>query len=110
MKIPYITALLVSSLGDYVSENIIKKASFKNGEMIYNGRSYHTILLPEIETLDIETTKSLTAFNKAGGKIIFIEKTPFKSPSYLHHLTLMFLRYITVSFSFITMVSKTPTP
>jgi hypothetical protein len=67
---------------DYVSENIIKKAIFNNGQMIYNTRSYNTILLPEIETLDIETTRSLLSFTKAGGKIVFIGKKPFKSPSY----------------------------
>ncbi|MCD4768665.1 MAG: hypothetical protein K8R35_00665 [Bacteroidales bacterium] len=67
---------------DYVSENIIKKATFKKGWMIYNERSYNTLLLPEIETLDIETTKSLAAFAKAGGKIVFIGKKPFKSPTY----------------------------
>ncbi|MDB4584227.1 glycosyl hydrolase, partial [Draconibacterium sp.] len=69
---------------DYVSENIIKKATFQKGEMIYNGRSYSTLLLPEIETLDIETAKSLVAFANAGGKIVFIEKIPFKSPSFLN--------------------------
>lgn len=67
---------------DYISENIIKKSTFKKGRMIYNSRSYHTLLLPEIETLDLETTKSLVAFAKTGGKIIFIGKRPFKSPSY----------------------------
>ncbi|WP_370513211.1 glycosyl hydrolase [Fulvivirga sp. M361] len=67
---------------DYVSENIIKNSTFKKGRMVYNGRSYHTLLLPEIETLDLETTQSLAAFAKAGGKIVFIGKRPFKSPSY----------------------------
>ena len=67
---------------DYVSENIIKKAVFKKGRMTYNERSYNTLLLPEIETLDMETTKSLVAFAKSGGKIVFIGKRPFKSPSY----------------------------
>lgn len=66
----------------YVSENIIKSSTFKNGQMIYNGCSHNTILLPEIETLDIATIKCLTDFADAGGKIIFIEKIPTKSPSY----------------------------
>jgi hypothetical protein len=67
---------------DYVSENIIKSAAFKNGQMIYNGRSYNTLLLPEIETIDVETAKTLATFAKAGGKIVFIEKKPFQSPAY----------------------------
>lgn len=67
---------------DYMSENIINKATFKKGWMIYNERSYNTLLLPEVETLDLKTTKSLAAFAKAGGKIIFIGKKPFKSPTF----------------------------
>ncbi len=67
---------------DYVSEKIISKSTFENGRMIYNNRSYDALLLPEIETLDIETTEALAAFAKAGGKIVFIGKKPFKSSSY----------------------------
>jgi len=67
---------------DYVSENIIKQAAFKKGQMIYNGRSYSTLLLPEIETLDVETAKTLAAFAKSGGKIVFIGTSPFQSPAY----------------------------
>ncbi len=59
---------------DYVSENIIKKATFENGRMIYKERSYSTLLLPEIETLDLKTARSLTGFVDNGGKIAFIEK------------------------------------
>lgn len=66
---------------DYVSESIIKKATFKNGQMMYNDCSFNTLLLPEIETLDVETIKCLAAFADAGGKIVFIEKTPSTSPS-----------------------------
>ncbi|MCD4735126.1 MAG: hypothetical protein K8R53_03715 [Bacteroidales bacterium] len=67
---------------DYVSENIINNATFKKGYMIYNERSYSTLLLPEIETLDLETVRSLADFADEGGKIIFIGKKPFKSPTY----------------------------
>ena len=67
---------------DYVSENIIKNSRFENGQMIYNQRSYDTLLLPEIETLDIDTAKAIADFAKAGGKIVYIAKTPFKSVSY----------------------------
>jgi hypothetical protein len=67
---------------DVVSENIIKNSNFKNGRMIYNGRSYSSILLPEIETLDAGTAKALVTFADAGGKIVFIEKVPVKSPSF----------------------------
>ncbi len=67
---------------DYVSENIINKATFEKGRMIYNERRYSILLLPEIETLDVRTTKSLAKFVQDGGKIAFIGKKPYKSPTY----------------------------
>jgi len=67
---------------DYVSEKIINNATFEKGRMIYNDRSYTTLLLPEIETLDLKTTQSLANFVNEGGRIVFIGKKPYKSPSY----------------------------
>jgi hypothetical protein len=67
---------------DYVSENIINGATFKEGMMIYNDRSYSTLLLPDLETLDPETANSLTRFVESGGKLVFIGKLPFKSAVY----------------------------
>jgi hypothetical protein len=66
---------------DYVSERIIREASFEKGLMKYRDRSYSTLLLPEIETLDPETIPSLEAFVKSGGRIVFIKTLPFKSTS-----------------------------
>lgn len=67
---------------DYVSENIIKKSTFKSGKMYYGDRSYDTILLPEIETMDLDVAEALVAFANSGGKIVFIEKVPIKSTAY----------------------------
>ena len=67
---------------DYVSENIINKAIFEKGQMIYNQRAYETLLLPEIETMDLETAQSLAAFTESGGKVVFIGTRPFKSAEY----------------------------
>ncbi len=64
---------------DNVSENIINGAAFKNGTMIFNKRSYNTLLLPGIETLDRETAQSVADFAAAGGRVIFIGTVPFKS-------------------------------
>jgi len=65
---------------DYVTENILKGARFDNGGMIYGNRSYRTLLMPEVETLDLETIDVLKAFVKSGGHIVFIGNRPFKSP------------------------------
>lgn len=66
---------------DYVSENIINHAIFKDGRMVYGQRSWNVLLMPEVETLETQTAKSLSMFAEVGGKIIFIKKVPFKSAS-----------------------------
>ena len=67
---------------DYVSEHIIRSATFENGRMIYGNRAYDILLLPEIETLDPETARSLSSFADSGGKVVFIGKKPYKSAAY----------------------------
>jgi len=67
---------------DYVSENIIRSATFENGRMLYGDRAYDTLLLPEIETMNPETARSLSNFADSGGKVVFIGKRPIKSAAY----------------------------
>jgi len=68
---------------DYVSAYIIRSATFEKGRMIYGKRAYDTLLLPEIETLDPETARSLKTFADRGGKVVFIGKSPSKSAAYM---------------------------
>lgn len=65
---------------DYVTENILNGATYTNGKLKYGDRSYDTLLMPEVETIDIKTIVSLEAFAKAGGRIVFIGNRPHKSP------------------------------
>lgn len=65
---------------DYVTENILNGASYADGKIMYGDRSYETLLMPEVETIDVKTIASLKAFVKAGGRIVFIGNRPFKSP------------------------------
>ena len=50
--------------------------------MLYGDRAYDTLLMPEIETMDPDTARYLSAFADSGGKIVFIGKRPVKSASY----------------------------
>ena len=69
---------------DYVSEMVINSSKFTNGLMIYNDRSYDTLLMPGIETLDIKTAGSLERFAVEGGRIVFIGTKPVKSPDFIN--------------------------
>jgi hypothetical protein len=67
---------------DYVSDKILHEASYRSGKLVYGQRSYDILLIPETETMDMQTIESLDAFATAGGKVVFIGKKPFKSASY----------------------------
>ncbi|WP_316814357.1 glycosyl hydrolase [Pedobacter heparinus] len=70
---------------DYLSENILQKASFKEGKLKYGPRSYKILLIIEAETMYPETVKALDRFAAAGGKIVFVGKEPYKAPGYYDH-------------------------
>lgn len=70
---------------DYVSESILENATFENGYMKYKSRSYNALILLEVETISSATANAIKRFADAGGKIIFIEKAPYRSPGLKNH-------------------------
>lgn len=65
---------------DYISESIIQKATSQDGYLQFNDRKYHTLILLKVESMLSETAKALENFTKNGGKVIFVEAEPSKSP------------------------------
>ena len=70
---------------DYISENIIQQSSFKKGNLVFNNRKYNTLMLLEVESMMPTTAETLVEFVKAGGKLIFVGKEPYKSPGFKDH-------------------------
>jgi hypothetical protein len=70
---------------DYVSEHILQEADFQEGFMKYGSRSYSTLILLKVETILPETAEVLQKFAGMGGRIVFVEKIPFRSPGYIDH-------------------------
>ncbi len=68
---------------DYVSEKILQESSYSNGQMNFKSRKYSTLILLEVETILPETADALDQFAQNGGKIIFIENTPYRSPEFV---------------------------
>ncbi len=64
---------------DCISEHILQKATFKNGDLRFGDRHYKTLILIEVESILPDTALALCNFAKAGGQIICIEKWPKKS-------------------------------
>jgi hypothetical protein len=70
---------------DYISEKILYAASYRSGKLVYGQRSYEVLLIPETETMDMQTINALDAFSTAGGKVVFIGKKPFRSPHFVDY-------------------------
>lgn len=70
---------------DYVSEQVIAEAGFKNGCMTYGDRKYHTLFLIAVKSITPKTAQKLYDFVKAGGRIFCIEYYPEQSLGWLNH-------------------------
>lgn len=64
---------------DFVSERIINESSIKSGELQFGSRSYKTLLLMEVESMDTKTMDVVSSFVAKGGRVICIGKTPHRS-------------------------------
>lgn len=70
---------------DYVSESVIKDSAMKKGYMTYGSRSYHTLILMEIRSMDPETAKQLHTFVANGGRIFCLAAYPEQSNGWYKH-------------------------
>jgi len=64
---------------DYISEKILNEGKIEKGALRYNGRTYHTIMLMEVASIQPGTAKAMARFAEAGGRLIFIGSAPYKS-------------------------------
>ena len=65
---------------DYVTENIIQRATIANGVLTYGTRNYKTLMLIDVDSLLPATAAAIKKFTDAGGKLICIEKVPTGLP------------------------------
>ena len=65
---------------DYLNPRIFTEATYENGNIKYGSMNYQTVIICGMETAFPEFIDSLTEYAETGGKIIFIGKTPYKSP------------------------------
>lgn len=64
---------------DYISDNIIQKATIKNGTLLYGPKKYRDLFLVQVESLQPQTAEKLLEFVKSGGRIFVIQYEPTKS-------------------------------
>lgn len=64
---------------DYVSEHILQQARIAKGKLSFGPRTYQTLILLDVESLDPKTAVAIEQFVKKGGKVICIGKRPYQS-------------------------------
>lgn len=63
---------------DYISDKQIAKLSFENNKIHSKGSTYKTIIIPECQSLPMETLKHIFALAELGATIIFENNIPTK--------------------------------
>lgn len=65
---------------DYLNPRIFEEATYENGNINYGPMSYQALMVCDMQMALPGFIDSLVKYAEAGGKIIFIGKTPSKSP------------------------------
>jgi hypothetical protein len=65
---------------DYVSEAILRWAKTDGGRLRYGTRSYDTLVLMDVVSLEPETAEAIAAFAEGGGRVVIAGEVPSRSP------------------------------
>jgi hypothetical protein len=67
---------------DYINEKIVQQTTYEDGKLHIGSLAYDAIIIPDSFSVEFETTRILRFFAKAGGKIIFVGRTPQTAPGF----------------------------
>ncbi|WP_308991103.1 glycosyl hydrolase [Mariniflexile litorale] len=69
---------------DFISDNFIKQATFKDGHIVLPGGNYKSIIIPNCEKMPMATLEKLISLKKLGAHIIF-EGLPNSVPGFYNY-------------------------
>ncbi len=75
----------ISNLGsscDYIHQPVLETAIVKGQQLVCGQMSYKAVLLTDVESLTTAAAAKLREFAEAGGKVVFIDKKPYRSLSF----------------------------
>lgn len=75
----------ISNLGsscDYIHQPVLETAQIEGKQLVCGEMRYKALILTDVESLTPGAALKLKAFAEAGGKIVFIGKTPHRSLSF----------------------------
>jgi hypothetical protein len=65
---------------DYVSEAVLRGAHAADGRLRYGSRSYDTLVLMDVESLEPETAEAVRAAAAAGVHVVLVGRAPDRAP------------------------------
>ncbi|MBN1465127.1 hypothetical protein JXA02_05150, partial [candidate division KSB1 bacterium] len=68
---------------DYINATILRNATFAAGKLHFGPMSYDLLICCDIHSVEIETAQAMLDFAESGGKILFVNATPRRSPGFL---------------------------
>jgi hypothetical protein len=65
---------------DFVSEGVLRGARVEGGKIAYGARAYDTLVVLDVVSLEPETAEAIARFGEAGGRIVFVGRSPDRAP------------------------------
>ncbi|HEX9187001.1 MAG TPA: glycosyl hydrolase, partial [Vicinamibacteria bacterium] len=65
---------------DFVSEGVLRGARVEDGRLRYGSRSYGTLVVMDVLSLEPETAEAIARFGEAGGRVVFVGAAPGRAP------------------------------
>jgi hypothetical protein len=65
---------------DFVSEGVLCAARVEQGRLLYGPRSYDTLLLMDVESLEPATALAVARMGAAGVRVVFVGRAPDRAP------------------------------
>jgi hypothetical protein len=75
----------ISNLGyacDYIHQPVLEAAKIEGNQLVCGEMSYKAVLLTDVESITPGVAEKLKSFAGAGGKVVFVGKTPYRSLSF----------------------------
>ncbi len=64
---------------DYINGQLLQKSVFRNGNIQFGKMNYQVLIVCDMESIEEPDAISLLQYIEAGGKVVFLGKTPSKS-------------------------------
>lgn len=65
---------------EYINGSVLKNAIFENKKIRFNNIEFDTLIVCQAETMEEPVARSILQFTEAGGKVIFLDSVPDRSP------------------------------